>query len=82
VGGSRRRPKKGSAREAEIAARRIIDAETCYKILSELASEGEHEITRFNASVALLNRHEGQPVQRNINIETKLRPLSPHKTLQ
>ena len=61
------RPSKNSERWKQIQATKIANAETLYKVLTDIALNGEFENNRVNAATNLLNRIEGAPVQRNVN---------------
>jgi len=62
------RPRKGSERQKEIYARKVASREDLYLMLTQLAEEAEWETTRLHAINALLNRIEGQPVAKNLNV--------------
>ena len=63
-----------AAREtaAEKEARRAEQADRMRDILADIAENGEHDQVRIMAISAFLDRVEGRPVARNLNVDTSM----------
>jgi len=62
--------------KAEREARRADQAEAVKDEIYRIATKGVREADRVNAGVAFLNRIEGMPVARNLNLNGELHDLS------
>jgi hypothetical protein len=58
---------RGEARKARIAEKHAA-REELYGVIYEIAVTSSNEFARLSASNALLDRIEGKPIQRNINV--------------
>lgn len=62
--------------KAEREARRLEQAEAVKDEIYRIATKGVREADRVNAGVAFLNRVEGMPVARNLNLNGELFDLT------
>ena len=54
----------------EIRAQKRADVAICYEVIREIMLTGREPMVRLNAAKSLLERLEGMPIARNLNLNT------------